>query len=241
MLHVLWWGGFYERLIGSVKRALRKILFRATVTYNELLTILAEIEGIMNSRPLGYHYSDDIEEEITPSHLFSGRRLLTVYTNQNENENNQVNLSKRMMYMKRLIDNLWHRWSSKYLTSLREFETIGKSEKKIFEGDIVVVHNHQTKRNHWKLGKIIELITGSDNIPRAAVVKIRSGESMFNIKRPVTKLYPLEINENFEVTANEKQLPVITDKKVEDNAPVVRPTRMPANNGILIRRRTEQS
>ena len=47
-----WWGGFYERIVGSVKRALRKILFHATVTYEERLTVIAEIECILNSRPL---------------------------------------------------------------------------------------------------------------------------------------------------------------------------------------------
>ena len=47
-----WWGGFFERMIGTVKRALRKILGKAKLTYDELLTNLIEIEGTINSRPL---------------------------------------------------------------------------------------------------------------------------------------------------------------------------------------------
>ncbi|GBM81435.1 hypothetical protein AVEN_20036-1 [Araneus ventricosus] len=39
-----WWGGFYERLVKSVKDPLRKILGRALLTYEELSTILIEIE-----------------------------------------------------------------------------------------------------------------------------------------------------------------------------------------------------
>ena len=35
-----WWGGLWERLAQSTKRILTKSLFRATVTYEELLTLI---------------------------------------------------------------------------------------------------------------------------------------------------------------------------------------------------------
>jgi len=54
-----WWGGFWERLIGSVKRSLKKILQRATLSYEKLITVLAEVESIINSRPVTYIYDDD--------------------------------------------------------------------------------------------------------------------------------------------------------------------------------------
>ena len=64
------WGGFYERLNGLVKRALRKTLWRSTLTYEELETTLIEIEGTLNSRPLCYIYDDNVEEVLTPSHVW---------------------------------------------------------------------------------------------------------------------------------------------------------------------------
>jgi len=54
-----WWGGLWERLIGSVKRSLQKTLHRATLNYEELITVLAEVESIINSRPITYIYDDD--------------------------------------------------------------------------------------------------------------------------------------------------------------------------------------
>ena len=47
-----WWGGFFERLVRSVKRCLKKTIGKARLTYEELLTIIVEIEGVLNSRPL---------------------------------------------------------------------------------------------------------------------------------------------------------------------------------------------
>ena len=75
-----WWGGLFERMIKSMKRCLRKTVGRSKLSYDELLTTLAEVEMILNSRPLSYISSDDTEEPLTPSHLVMGRRYLTFLT-----------------------------------------------------------------------------------------------------------------------------------------------------------------
>ena len=50
----------------------------ARLTYEELLTVIIEIECLLNSRPLTYVNSEDIEEPLTPSHLVTWRRLLSL-------------------------------------------------------------------------------------------------------------------------------------------------------------------
>ena len=64
-----WWGGMFERMIGSAKRCLRKMIGKSRLSYDELNTIVIEIESIINSRPISYLSTDDIEEPLTPSHL----------------------------------------------------------------------------------------------------------------------------------------------------------------------------
>ncbi|GFT16511.1 DUF1758 domain-containing protein [Trichonephila clavipes] len=44
---VPWWGGFYERLVKTIKDPLCKILGRALLTFEELSTILSEVEVIV--------------------------------------------------------------------------------------------------------------------------------------------------------------------------------------------------
>ena len=53
-----WTGGFFERMIKSVKRLLRKMLYRRKVSYDEMLTILSDVENIVNNRPLTFIYEE---------------------------------------------------------------------------------------------------------------------------------------------------------------------------------------
>jgi len=49
-----WQGGYYERLVGMVKRSLRKVAGRKHFTLEQFSTLLIEIEAVLNSRPLTY-------------------------------------------------------------------------------------------------------------------------------------------------------------------------------------------
>ena len=59
-------GGFYKRMIQSMKRCLKKTIGKAKLTYDELFITLTEAEGSINSQPLSYVSSHDLEEPLTP-------------------------------------------------------------------------------------------------------------------------------------------------------------------------------
>ncbi|KAH7716883.1 Integrase core domain containing protein [Aphelenchoides avenae] len=54
-----WRGGFYERLVASVKKAFSHGAGRRVLEYQEALTTIKEVAGILNQRPLTYLYDDD--------------------------------------------------------------------------------------------------------------------------------------------------------------------------------------
>lgn len=62
-------GGAWEREIRSVKSALYATVGAQSVTEEVLRTVLTEVEGILNSKPLGY-LSSDVSDMVSesPSH-----------------------------------------------------------------------------------------------------------------------------------------------------------------------------
>ena len=69
----LWWGDFWEKLVGIIKR-LKKTVGRTTLTFEELRTILVEIEGTLNNRPLTYLYDEveGISRSLTSADMICG-------------------------------------------------------------------------------------------------------------------------------------------------------------------------
>jgi hypothetical protein len=74
-----WFGGFWERLIGLTKSAIKKVLGRTSISLTSLQTIVVEVEAILNDRPLTYvsSYVED-SEPLTPAHILYGRRITAV-------------------------------------------------------------------------------------------------------------------------------------------------------------------
>ncbi|VBB35220.1 unnamed protein product, partial [Acanthocheilonema viteae] len=54
-----WSGGVYERLIGLTKNATRRCIGRKLLSQKDLITLIVEIEGILNTRPLTYVSFED--------------------------------------------------------------------------------------------------------------------------------------------------------------------------------------
>ena len=96
------WGGFYERMNSLIKGALRKTLKNAKLNYEELETIIVEIEAVINSRPISYIHDDELLEPLTPSHLMYGRRLKTHSQENDLQLVDNIPPTKRVQYTNRL-------------------------------------------------------------------------------------------------------------------------------------------
>ena len=107
-----WWGGFFEGMVASVKDCLRKTLGNARLSYEELLTVLVEVECTLNARPLTFEYNEVEEEVLTPAHLIYGRRIKSLPDEIVEPDDalNVESCSARFKYLSTRLSQFWNRW-----------------------------------------------------------------------------------------------------------------------------------
>ena len=202
---VPWWGGMFECMISSTKRCLRKMIGQSKLSYDELNTMVIEVESIINSRPISYLSTSNIEERLTPSHLMIGRCIINLPDKlcfQHEDEDYVPNLMtevimKRMKYYATL-NRFWKRWTGEYLLGLCEAHIHYKkrsSSGKFSVGDIVIVHNDKKPRGFWNLGKVEKTLPGRDGLVRSAVIHVYTNDKQTKLfLRLVQLLYPIEIS-----------------------------------------------
>ena len=95
-------------MIGCVERVMRKILGNARLSLVELQTVLTEIEGTVNNRPLTYDYSEMGEDMITPSHLVYGYRFDCIPGDVIDEED-EKDVYKRLHYIANKRRHYWKR------------------------------------------------------------------------------------------------------------------------------------
>ena len=102
-------GGVWERLVKSAKKALKIILNGQLVNDETLLTSMAEVESLLNSRLLT-HVSVDPQdlEAITPNHFVIGRNSPNVPPDVFDERD--LNSRKRWRQAQTLTDHFWRRW-----------------------------------------------------------------------------------------------------------------------------------
>ena len=144
-----WQGGLLERLIGTVKWTLKKVLGGKRLNYEELLTVLNDMECTIKCQPITYMLTDENIEPLFPFQFITGRPTLSLpniadgeYTDEVVS---QESLTKRMKYVNSVLQHYWYRWSKEYVANLTEFhESNNKQNQRIVTpGEVVLVHDEK--------------------------------------------------------------------------------------------------
>lgn len=155
-------GGLWEAAVRSMKTHLRRVVSSVKLTFEELTTILAQVEACLNSQPLAALPADDDGiEALTPGYFLIGRPLEALpdpsflY--------HSISLLTRWHLCQALVHHFWQRWSAEYLNSLKRFT----KWHKLKEDDLI-----PTK---WSLAKVVNVHTGKDGLVRVVTVKTATG------------------------------------------------------------------
>ncbi|UYV80585.1 hypothetical protein LAZ67_19000825 [Cordylochernes scorpioides] len=182
------WGGWWVCLVGLMKQLIRKVLGDKTVSYEELQTVICEVESAMNSRPLTAISEESGLVPITPAKFMCDNASCLFVPEANIVDSKFLKESHGKV--QKLRETIRQRFRKEYLGFLRQ-NTRNKT-KSIKEGDVVLMEVNNKKRTEWPIGVIEKTYPGKDGIVRVAMIKTKRG----NFLRPVQRLFFLESSEN---------------------------------------------
>lgn len=174
-------GGVWERCIRTVRKVMTALLNQQTLDDEGLVTLMCEVESIINSRPSTKVFED--MEALTPNHLLllrSGSLLPPGIFNKDD-------LYSRRRW--RQVQYLWRRWIKEYLPSLQQRQKWVKSRRNFTPGDIVLLVDENSARCTWPLARILEVKPNTkDGYVRMVTLKTKSTI----LERPIDKMVFLE-------------------------------------------------
>jgi len=185
-------GGLWEAAVKSLKTHLYKFLGNASLTFEELNTVLVRIEAILNSRPLTPLSTDPSDMSVlTPGHFLIGDSLRAL-PDRDETATPLNNLS-RWRRVTQLSQHIWSRWSRDYLGQLQARNKWSSSQGPSIQiGTVVLIRDDNLPPLQWSIGRVIDTHFGTDDNVRVATVRTSRGE----FKRAVRNLCPLPFNGN---------------------------------------------
>ena len=180
-------GGFYETFFRLVRKIMRSLIGEATVDEFELLTLITEIERILNDRPITQLSSktDDLST-ITPSMILSGSVESDAPFDVFIKADGYRRSWRKTQY---LADLFWERWINQYLPLLQPRHKWFETVPSLKPGDLVLIVDESTKRGHWPKTIVKEVMPDSNHLVRRVLIRAADGSEFV---RDIRKLCLLE-------------------------------------------------
>ncbi|XP_059223158.1 uncharacterized protein LOC131996964 [Stomoxys calcitrans] len=179
-------GGFWEAAVKSMKYHLKRVIGENKMTFEEMSTLLAQIEAILNSRPMcDISNGDESMDVLTPDHFLIDRPMIDAPEFVNDAA---IGCLDRWKLVQKMRKHFWNNWTNDYLTNLQQSYKWKTASQNLQEGQVVIVKNEETHPARWPLGRIMNVHPGKDGLVRTVTVKTASN----SLKRPINKICPLE-------------------------------------------------
>lgn len=183
-------GGLWEAGVKSAKHHLKRVAGNAHFTFEELTTLITQIESVLNSRPLSPLSPDPNDHSpLTPAHFLIGRSL----TELPDPDIRHIPQSRLSAYQKiqQVKQNFWARWSKEYVSELQQRAKWKQTQSELQSGSLVLIKDDNVPALNWRLGRVVRVFPGADKVNRVAEIKTSTGI----LKRSFSKICPLPTGE----------------------------------------------
>ncbi|GBM68720.1 hypothetical protein AVEN_69134-1 [Araneus ventricosus] len=161
------------------------------VSIEEILTIISQIEGILNSRPLTPLSCDPTDLSVlTAGHFLIERPITSVV--EPEIIDTHDNRLSRWQRTTKVVQFIWMRWHRDYLNHLQQRSKWQFEKNYLKIGSLVLLKEDNLPPCKWVIGRVKDVIPGSDGKIRVANIQTQSGL----YRRGISKICVLPMNSN---------------------------------------------
>ena len=159
-------GGFYEIFFRLFRKVFSSIVKNSTLDEFDLLTYVAEIERILNNRPItALASTPDDFGALTPSSILTGSLCEDAATDSFLKGEAYRRSWKKSQF---LADLFWQQWLDLYLPLLQSRRKWFGTSRNLKPGDLVLIVNEQTRRGQWPKAIVTEVFSDSNGLVRSA-------------------------------------------------------------------------
>ncbi|XP_028982670.1 uncharacterized protein LOC107048746 [Diachasma alloeum] len=168
-------GGKWEAAVKSTKYHLRRVLGTTTLTFEELNSVVIQIEACLNSRPI-CPMSDDPDDlqVLTPGHFLIGEPLQLIPEPSIIDKN--PSKLQRWNLVTQLTQQFWSRWAKECLQRYQAIYKWTHREENIKVGDMVLMIDENYPPAQWPIGRVIATRPGADGLTRVATIRTAKAE-----------------------------------------------------------------
>lgn len=138
------------------------------MTFEELATLLYQIEASINSRPL-CAISSDLNDLETPAHFLAMGPMQSI-PQQDLLETN-INWLTHWKLVQRISQQFWKKWQNEYLHQLQTRKKWNSEKPEADINDLVMIKNENLPSTKWQLARIMAKHPGADGKTRVVTVK----------------------------------------------------------------------
>lgn len=181
-------GGAWERLVGSIKRALSQMEMPTTVTDEQLQNFFIKAERLINTRPLTEIPVHHAEPALTPNHFLLGS---STGRHDRSTKGDETTLTYEQLLgdqeeQSRLLRHFWDRWSKEYLPLIAARRKWRRWTEPLEVDDLVFICDE----DGWMRGAIKETMVDPEcNQVREVIVRTAGRD----YRRPATKVAKIRI------------------------------------------------
>ena len=166
-----WQNGCSESLIRLTKRNMAQSIGTNVLSFNELLTVVFEIAGLLNSRPIGVKPTELLEDYICPNDLLMGRASKDVPVGEFDQGEKFL---KRLHTCQEIVQRFWKNWQEKYFHTLIIRQRWHTETRDMKVGDVVIIRDSKAPRGQWKFALVHSVLPSKDGKVRDVELKYKN-------------------------------------------------------------------